>query len=56
MNTIIKEDIRITPMVIEHWKNKFDKSIRILLKSGCQVEELIEKLKKVALSEYEKNN
>jgi hypothetical protein len=56
MNNIVKEDIRITPMVIEHWRNKFDKAIRILLKSGCQTDDLIEKLKEVALSEYEKDN
>jgi hypothetical protein len=54
--TIIKEDIRITPVVAEHWKNKFERSVRILIKSGYQIDELIYKLKDISISEHEKNN
>jgi len=50
-----KETMKITPVVIDHWKYKFERSIKILLKSGYQVDDLIKELKEIASSEYEKN-
>ena len=46
-------DKKITPLTITHWKNKFDKAIRILLQSGIKSEALIGEIKIV---ENEKNN
>ena len=43
----------ILPMVINHWKIKFEKSIRVLLQSGIKSDELIEKIKTI---ENEKNS
>lgn len=43
----------VSPMVVTHWKHKFDKAIRILIKSGISAEKLIEEIKIVA---NEKNN
>jgi len=43
---------KITPMVVEHWKNKFNKAVDILLQSGIKSDELIEKIK---IIENEKN-
>lgn len=44
----------VTPIVTEHWKNKFDKAVRVLLKSGYNPDQLIEKLKDIAASEATK--
>jgi hypothetical protein len=38
---------KTSPIVLEHWKFKFDKSIRILLENGVSAEELIRKIKAV---------
>lgn len=46
----------VTPIVTEHWKNKFDKAVRVLLKSGYKSEELIEKIKDITNSESAKQN
>jgi len=35
----------ISPMIVNHWKHKFDKAIRVLLKSGISAEKLIEEIK-----------
>jgi len=48
-----KKERQISSTIVRHWKNKFDKSIRILLESGIKSEELIEEIKIV---ENEKNN
>lgn len=40
-------------IVVLHWKNKFEKSIKVLLKHGYHVDELIEKIKEIS---NEKNN
>jgi hypothetical protein len=48
-----KRERQISSTTVRHWKNKFDKSIRILLESGIKSEELIEEIKIV---ENEKNN
>jgi len=53
---IVRENARITPMITEHWKNKFEKAIRILLKSGHRLEDLIQKINEIALIEHEKDN
>jgi hypothetical protein len=42
-----------SPMIVNHWKNKFDKAIRILLKSGVPAETLIAEIQIV---NHEKNN
>ena len=49
------EDKKILPIVKEHWKNKFEKSVIILKKSGYQIDELIIKKKEI-ISEDEKKN
>lgn len=52
-----KENMKITPVVVDHWMYKFERSIKILLKSGFQIDELINKLKDIATSyEKDKNN
>lgn len=48
-----QEDKKIIPVVINHWKNKFERAIHILLDSGINPDELIEKIK---IIENEKNN
>jgi len=48
-----KKDRQISSTTVRHWKNKFDKSVRILLESGIKSEELIEEIKIV---KDEKNN
>lgn len=49
--------MKITPVVVDHWMYKFERSIKILLKSGFQIDELINKLKDIATSyEKDKNN
>lgn len=53
---IRKEESKMNSMVTDHWKNKFDRAIRILLKSGYKIDELIEKIRVIALEENEKNN
>lgn len=35
----------VSPVIVEHWKKKFDKAIHILLKSGIKSEDLILKIK-----------
>lgn len=52
---IKKEEKKITPIIKNHWNNKFEKAVRILIKSGCQVNDLTEKIKEIVL-EDEKNN
>ena len=52
----IKEDIIISPTVIKHWEYKLERSICILLKSGYNLEDLIEKIKTIALIENEESN
>jgi hypothetical protein len=42
-----KKKPKISIMTVNHWKNKFDRSIRILLESGITIEELIEEIKKI---------
>jgi hypothetical protein len=44
---ILKEEKKISPMIVSHWKNKFDKAIRVLLISGVKSDELIAEIKKV---------
>jgi hypothetical protein len=39
---------KIAPMTITHWKNKFNKAIYILLKSGISAEQLIDEIKSAA--------
>lgn len=56
MDIVREKKSIIAPMVTEHWKNKFEKSIPILLKSGYTIEELIEKIKEIALLEEIKQN
>lgn len=53
MNT--KESGNVKPIVIKHWKNKFDKSIRILSSNGYGVNDLIERIKEV-VTENEKSD
>ena len=48
----IQGEKKISPVIIEHWKKKFDKAICILLSSGIKSEELINKIR----IENEKNN
>ncbi len=48
-----KEKGKITPVVTEHWKNKFEKGVKILLKSGYQPHELIAKINEI-VAESEK--
>jgi uncharacterized protein (UPF0218 family) len=48
-----KKDAKISVMTVNHWRNKFDRSIRILLESGITSQELIEEIKKIT---DEKNN
>jgi hypothetical protein len=48
-----KKQKQISSTIVRHWKNKFDRSIRILLESGVKSEELIEEIRIV---EDEKNN
>lgn len=33
---------KISPITLRHWRQKFDKAITILLKSGIKPEELIQ--------------
>jgi hypothetical protein len=42
-----------SPMIVNHWKNKFDKAIRILLQSGIKAETLI---KEIQIVDHEKDN
>ena len=46
-------DRKIAPMIVNHWRNKFDKAIRVLLESGIKSDILIAEIKIV---ENEKNN
>lgn len=39
------EEKKISPIVKEHWKKKFEKSIYVLLQSGVKTETLIEEIK-----------
>jgi len=48
----IQEEKNVSPVIIEHWRKKFDRAIHILLKSGIKSEDLIEKIK----IENEENN
>ncbi len=50
-----KEEKKISPIVIEHWKNKFERAVLILKKSGYQIDDLIIKIKEI-ISEDEKKN
>lgn len=55
MNKIVKEKkIVITPIITEHWEKKFEKSIPILLKSGYELNYLINRIKEIF--EHENNN
>jgi hypothetical protein len=47
------EEKKTSPIIVDHWKNKFEKAIRILLQNGINSNELIEKIK---LAENEKDN
>jgi len=49
----VKCEKKSSSVTIEHWQNKFNKAILILLKSGIKSDELIEKIKMI---ENEKNN
>ena len=51
----LKDDIKISPIVLEHWKYKFERAIFILLKSGIKSEELIERIKNIENNEINKN-
>ena len=51
----IVEDKKLSPVVVKHWKKKFDKAICILMQSGIKPEELIEKIKTVENEENNKN-
>ena len=42
-----KKDAKISVMTVNHWKNKFDRSIHILLESGIDARELIEEIIKI---------
>lgn len=53
MNT--KESGNDKPIVIRHWKNKFDKAIRILSSNGYGINDLIERIREV-LMENEKSD
>ena len=52
----MKQNDKTNPIVIEHWKNKFEKSIQILLKSGLSPEDLIEQIKRRTIYSEDKNN
>ena len=41
---------KISPVILKHWKKKFEKAIPILLKGGIKPEELIQ------IIQNEKNN
>jgi len=56
MDTLIKKSSKVMPTVTEHWKTKFEKSIRVLLRSGYQLDQLNELLKEIVTSEHEKSN
>lgn len=51
---IKKDKLPVSPVITEHWKIKFEKSIRILLKSGYKIDDLIEKIKSIEIEEKEK--
>jgi len=48
----VQGEKKVLPVTIKHWRNKFDKAIQILLKSGIKSEDLIDKIR----IENEKNN
>ena len=50
-----KEEKKTCPITLEHWKNKFSKSICILKDSGIRAEDLIEEIRKVYEDKNEKN-
>lgn len=52
----MKQNDKTNPIVIEHWKNKFEKGVRVLLKSGHRVDELIESITKIQEEEKSKQN
>jgi hypothetical protein len=45
IDNIISEDGNVPRAYAEHWENKFEKSIDILLKIGYHPDELIKKIK-----------
>ncbi len=49
INMNIKENGKSSPIVIKHWKNKFDKSVRILLGNGYNIDDLIKKINEIIL-------
>jgi hypothetical protein len=50
---IQNDEKKMSPIVIDHWKRKFDKAIRVLLNGGVMASQLIEEIKIV---DNEKNN
>ena len=51
-----EESKKISPITLEHWKFKFNKSIRILLKNGICTEELIKEIMTINECKDDKKN
>lgn len=41
----MRDDLKVSQITVSHWKNKFDKAIRVLLQSGIKAEDLIKEIK-----------
>ncbi len=53
--TIGESNVQNYPLFIEHWENKFCKSVEILLKLGNSPDDLIKKIKRISIEKQENN-